>query len=511
MKSTLRTLLIAGVAAVALAAPAAANDYISTNPNDWYRFKNSKTGQEVRVEMLHDLGGWRLWSEFGGMGQTWIYTSPSHDWFWIWNGSDYTLVGNCSGNVGDARRINGPGCAANQTVTVASKAPVSTPVGNFSDATTFRFSGGSCADAGTTSVSFAKGIGVVRWSEQSIMGEVTWELVAGNVGGRTLAAQPTTPTTPTPPASSGRATAPTEHAQLESILWGCNDTYLVMDTYSGAFRALDGSGVESHVNVGSNSAASQLRYELQQAGVPMTDVSIQVVAIDTVWMRDYGPIILKKPNGDRVVADLEYFPGRDRDDAFPRAYANFRGWPRVTVDNIGYEGGNFATNGRDIMMCSNGVQWFNTHKTKSAIETEFKRKLGFDRVEWFEPLVDEGTTHVDMFMRIMSDTEALVSRYPSSHRQAPVCDAAARHLENLGYRVVRVDADYAYDEYATYSNSVLANGIALVPQYTNSTKNRNALTAYTNLGYRTFGIDSKLIIRYSGATHCMSMQVPAGN
>ena len=113
-----------------------------------------------------------------------------------------------------------------------------------------------------------------------------------------------------------------------------------------------------------------------------------------------------------------------------------------------------------------------------------------------------------MYLRIMSDSEALVSSYPSSHRQYATTNAAASMLQSEGYRVVRVPADYRYDEYATYSNSVLANGVALVPQYSNSTKNRAALQAYEDLGFRAVGIDSELIIRYSGATHCISMQIP---
>jgi agmatine/peptidylarginine deiminase len=159
-------------------------------------------------------------------------------------------------------------------------------------------------------------------------------------------------------------------------------------------------------------------------------------------------------------------------------------------------------------MSSLGVQWFNDTMSRSAIEREFA-KMGCDKVTYFEPLVDEGTTHIDMFARVMSDTEALVSRYPSNHRQYRVCEDAANKMAALGYKVTRVDAAYGFDEYATYSNSVLANGVALIPQYGRSTDAR-ALAAYRAAGYKAVGIDSTLIIKYSGATHCLSMQVPAG-
>ena len=53
--------------------------------------------------------------------------------------------------------------------------------------------------------------------------------------------------------------------------------------------------------------ASQLRYEMAQDNVPMGDVEILVASLDSVWMRDYGPIVLKRPDGSRVVADCDYW------------------------------------------------------------------------------------------------------------------------------------------------------------------------------------------------------------
>jgi agmatine/peptidylarginine deiminase len=260
------------------------------------------------------------------------------------------------------------------------------------------------------------------------------------------------------------------------------------------------------VAVDSNSVASQVRYEMTQANVPLTDVSFLVAALDSVWMRDYGPIVLS--NGTtRSIADLDYYPGRYDDDRFPAAYATFRGWSRARVP-LSYEGGNFACDGRGQGMASQGVLWFNQGKSQSQVLAEF-RKLGCDRVEFFEPLEDEGTTHIDMFARAMSDTQALVSRYPVGHRQHRITEDAARKMAALGYQVTRVDSAVAWDEYATYANSVLANGIALIPQYGDATKDRAALDAYRSLGFTAVGIDSRQIIRYGGATHCLSMQVPA--
>ncbi|MDF1661459.1 MAG: agmatine deiminase family protein, partial [Planctomycetota bacterium] len=187
--------------------------------------------------------------------------------------------------------------------------------------------------------------------------------------------------------------------------------------------------------------------------------------------------------------------------------AGYRGWDYVKM-NLSFEGGNFATDGKGIAMVSTGVQRFNNDLSRNEIADEFE-KLGCDRVVYTQPLIDEGTTHIDMYARVMDDNNALVSRYPSSHRQYRVTNDAARSFESLGFKVTRVDASPNYDEFATYSNSVLANGVALVPVYGTSNDSK-ALSAYTKLGFKAVGIDSKLIIKYSGATHCLSMQIPAG-
>jgi agmatine/peptidylarginine deiminase len=104
---------------------------------------------------------------------------------------------------------------------------------------------------------------------------------------------------------------------------------------------------------------------------------------------------------------------------------------------------------------------------------------------------------------------AIVSRYPSGHRQAPVVDACARRMRAMGYSVSRVTAHVGHDEYATYANSLLANGIALVPQYGSPSLDRAALNVYRRRGFQAHGVDCRLLIQYGGAVHCISMQVPA--
>lgn len=501
MKTFLRFALLG----MMLAAPAVAqaNDYLPNSTSNRYSYVNSKTGQTVESQIEQSSGNWRLWSNMAGFGTTWVYTSQGSNYFYFWTGSTYELIGDLGREIGVGKRVALGGCNDGDAY-IADRGTLTVPAGTFQDVAYLKFET-SCSDGGVTGVWYAKGIGVVQWTESNIAGEQTYTLRSAQVDGKLF---PTVTPQPNPTPTGNRPVAASEHDKMETILWGCNDTYLVIPTYTDAFRALDGSGVKATVIVDSQAVASELRYELSRNNVPMGNVEILVAALDSVWMRDYGPIVLKRPNGDRVVADPDYYYNRPNDNNLPRAYAGYRGWDYVKV-NLSFEGGNFATDGKGIAMVSTGVQLHNRDLSRAEIADEFA-KMGCDRVVYTQPLIDEGTTHIDMYARVMDDRNALVSSYPSNHRQYRVTNDAARSFESLGYNVTRVRASHRYDEFATYSNSVLANGIALIPTYGTS-EDAAALDAYRKLGYQAVAIDSRLIIKYSGATHCLSMQIPDGN
>lgn len=485
---------------LALTAPAGANQYLGADPADWFRYTESRSGQQVTSRITHTSGGWRLWDRFAGFGARWVYTTGGHDGLWVYDGRTAQYVGDLSGRVGSSRAAALDTINSGRITIQGRGQTLTTPAGTFADVVELALETRG-ADAGVTGMWFARGVGLVKWVEQSIAGPREYVLSAAFTGGRTYPAQaPRTPTT------SARPVAPAEHAPMESVLWGCNDTYMVIDTYTDALAGLHGTGVVSEMIVDSQQTAAQLRYELTAAGVPLDQVQMLVADLDSVWMRDYGPIILKGSNGERLVADLEYYPGRYDDDRFPAAYAVYKGMRRVAVD-VGYEGGNFATDGRGLGIASTGIQRFNPQMSRAQIEAELA-KLGCDRVVYLTPLVNEGTTHVDMFMRIMDDTRALVSRYPAGNRQHGVCEQAAARLTALGYQVSRVDAATGHDEFATYTNSLLAGGKAFIPVYGDRARDQAALDTYRALGFEPVAVDSSLVIQYGGATHCLSMQVP---
>jgi agmatine deiminase len=296
---------------------------------------------------------------------------------------------------------------------------------------------------------------------------------------------------------------PSEYAQSSEILWGCNDTYLVVGIYAASLDATANEQVMHYINCDSKVSANQLLYELYDRGVDMHRAKVFVTALDTVWMRDYGPLVVKK-DGKKTVVDVNYYPGRWSDDTFPRRYAGWRGYGYVRAD-LDYEGGNFMTDGKGTAFTSKSVYGFNNDKTASQVNGIFKNQLGCSTVQTMEYLLNDGTTHIDMYAKLLSPTTVLVSRAVSTQSQNhALLERNAQKFASLGYKVVR--ATMANDDLSTYTNSLIVGRTALIPIYKTS-RDAAALQVYRDAGYTAVGIDCRTIIKYGGAIHCISMQV----
>jgi agmatine/peptidylarginine deiminase len=297
---------------------------------------------------------------------------------------------------------------------------------------------------------------------------------------------------------------PAEFDPIEEILLGCEDSYLVLDIYRGTLRALENEPVTINILVNSRYVAHQLYYEFYYSGLSLQNVNIYLCPIDSVWMRDYGPLIVKDSQGRRYAGDPHYYYYRPNDDAIPRIWAQFRGFG-VNWVNLDYEGGNFMTDGQGNAFATKYLYWYNTHYTPAQIDSIMDYYLGCDRVYTLTPMHNEGTGHIDMFAKLVRYDTVLVASYPAGNVNYDVLNANANQFRSLGYNVVRIPM--AGSEFNSYTNALLVNGVALVPTY-NSQTDSTALQIFRNLGYRAVGIDCSLAIQYGGAVHCVSMQIP---
>jgi agmatine/peptidylarginine deiminase len=298
---------------------------------------------------------------------------------------------------------------------------------------------------------------------------------------------------------------PAEWERSEEILWGFADAFLVSSIYAEAIRGTADEPVRHRIFTASKLDRCQLEYELAQEDAPMDKVIFTPARLQTVWMRDYGPIVLKsKKDGHRIVGDMGYHWNRQLDDSLPSQYAALRGWERRDVESLKLEGGNFMTDGKGRLFVT--TRPFVESSDEAKLEREFN-ELGMDQVVWFEQMPEpEGTGHIDMFAKLMDEKTVLVGKCIDQDRFGRVLDRNAARFESLGYDVVRVTMASG-PQLQTYTNSLFVGSSVLVPVYKKKT-DKAALATYRSLGWRPVGIDARVIILANGAIHCISMQVP---
>lgn len=305
-----------------------------------------------------------------------------------------------------------------------------------------------------------------------------------------------------PSVAHAQTVHPAEFEASGEILWGCKDTYLVQSVYREAVRGTAAEPTNHTFFVASRDAAYQVIYDMYDRGISLAKAKFFICALDSVWMRDYGPFVVKE-NGQNVVVDVNYYYNRQQDDAFPRLWARFKGYG-YRYGNLDTEGGNFMTDGRGTAFISKSVYEHNRALGTNQINSVY-RTMGCSQVQTFEYLLNDGTTHIDMYSKLLGYNTVLVSRAVSTQSMNyALLERNAAKFRSLGFNVVR--ATMADDNLSTYTNSLVVGGTMLVPTY-GSTNDSAALAVYQSAGYRTVGIDCRNIIRYGGAIHCISMQV----
>ncbi|GIW71864.1 MAG: hypothetical protein KatS3mg102_1406 [Planctomycetota bacterium] len=297
--------------------------------------------------------------------------------------------------------------------------------------------------------------------------------------------------------------APGEFEPVRELLLGTPDAYMVEDLYPAILDAVRGE-VQTTIYVDNRYVQYELEDLFYATGVDDADYRYVVTPLDSIWIRDYGPLFTKDAAGQLEVVDLDYYPERPYDDRFPVTFARERGLRRKPL-RLAWEGGNFTSDGRGNLFATDVLYTYNSGSTgqiDAAVGQAF-----YGRLHVLEHMRnDGGTGHLDMFALMTGPRSFLLNRFPRGHINARRMDDHAARLEGMGYEVTRVDL--ADTGFSSYTNGLIVNRVALVPTYGRSSTDQRALAAYRAAGYHAVGIDSRRIIQWSGAIHCVTMTVP---
>ena len=265
----------------------------------------------------------------------------------------------------------------------------------------------------------------------------------------------------------------------------------------------------------------QIAYDnLQTAGVNMDNVYFilfDLISSGSIWIRDSGPFYIYE-DGLPAIVDYYYgiYPG---DDSIPEYCADYFTYPRYE-SSVLHHGGNHISDGNGMAFVTSNITEYN-NETLPEIKENFKTYMGVDSLVVIPSMENDGTGHIDMFCKLLTDTTFIVGYYENPEdgwsNNQQILDENAVTLDSMtnlygdDFEVVRIymppfvlDGPNGKITY-TYTNSLLINDKVLVPVYGFDTDAR-ALQVYESIlpNHEVIGIDSADIIEWWGAVHCVT-------
>jgi agmatine deiminase len=290
-------------------------------------------------------------------------------------------------------------------------------------------------------------------------------------------------------------------------------------------------GEQVHILVNESAPAPAVRALLAAAGVSPSAVTLHDVPTDDAWIRDHGPIFVRRGT-ELAVVDFGYnawggkYPPWDQDDRVPARVAELLALPRFAA-SIVLEGGSIDVNGCGTVLTTEQCLLNpnrNPHLDRGAIERTLRAYLGVRHVVWLGDGIagDDTDGHVDDLVRFVDPTTVVtvLEEDPRDENYQPLRDNLERlrratDQDGRPLRVVTLPMpEPIFFEGqrlpASYANFYIGNRVVLVPTF-NRARDAVALATLAGLfaGRRVVGIDATDLVWGLGAVHCVTQQQPA--
>lgn len=205
------------------------------------------------------------------------------------------------------------------------------------------------------------------------------------------------------------------------------------------------------------------------------------------WTRDGVPVPVYRQSSDWLepkfsVVDAKYYHRFEPDQEFSHLFSSL-----ITQHPYYFEGGNFIANSKNECLV------INNRTTREMPESLFLQHYGCQRLIRLPHV--KGIGHADESVKFLSDREVITDE-PSY----------VSVLAEAGYEVKMLPRPQ--NEYETYVNSLVVNGVVYVPTFKQATDNE-ALQVYESFGLRAVALDSRdLSNNGMGSIHCITMTYP---
>ncbi len=162
-------------------ATASANPYLPTSDGESWTYVSDR-GDVVESKIVPGSGGWTHFSQFLNLKDQWVWTNAKNHTIYLWVGLGFRPLVNLSSMATGPTSID-VGCTPAMAQIDPSTTTLAVPAGWFADVIRLRVTA-PCPDVGVTDISFAKGVGIIQWSENTFFGNVTYKMVRGPSVGR---------------------------------------------------------------------------------------------------------------------------------------------------------------------------------------------------------------------------------------------------------------------------------------------------------------------------------------
>jgi agmatine deiminase len=262
----------------------------------------------------------------------------------------------------------------------------------------------------------------------------------------------------------------------------------------------------------------RLNYVLRGLGMDPQAIQRVRVPVGSVWIRDFGPLVVRAAGGERHIVDFGYYLDAD-EDGLPGALGSAL-WPQWAVQSspLELEGGNVQSDGHGRCVTTAGyVEELGglASAAERRLLGELRDRLGCATIAVVPPLHGEPTGHVDMFATITGPGEIIVGRYePAADPENAVrLDRTAIILRRAGFRVRRLPMpDHGDGVFRSYTNSLAVNGIVIVPVYPEAAAGEDEALAVFRAAYparRIVPVMASDVITLYGAVHCATLTIAA--
>lgn len=319
-----------------------------------------------------------------------------------------------------------------------------------------------------------------------------------------------------------------EFRKQAAILIGCqNNLNYAPKLYTDIAKAVEGR-VPLLGIVPTELQAQEGTDIMRQNGLPPDAMRFLIMPSNSIWIRDYAPMILRYDHDRALLLDAKYQTRTERerrkqDDFFSIELAHELDLPVRSIPLI-LEGGNILSNGDGLILTSGKTLAVNQQDgfyTNEQLMPMFNDFLGAHSLYSFAPLRDEPNGHIDMFVTLVAKNIAIVGQLspgmdPESSKSL---DETANILSTLNttvgpMRVKRIPMPPKWgSDWRSYTNVIMANKVLLMPSFSDvdpSIENQ-AEAVYRSVlpsDWSIKRINCDKLVRLHGQLHCISYNIP---